>query len=280
MARRSVKGNYSVPWAVYNRKIQESNESDAKIIPIFNKALEDKSILVYFQPKMSVKENMVVGAEALTRLQDEDGNIIPPALFISILENSGKILELDWYVMRFVFAKIREWLNNGKKPIKVSVNLSKLHFYHDNLVGDIISEFDKYHISPEYIEFEVTESVFFEEAQLIINKIEKLRERGFRVSVDDFGAGYSSLNLIGILPVDIIKLDKGFIKNSLGNQKGKYIIKGLISILNEIDMDIVCEGIETKEEEQIVSEFGCDSMQGFLYDRPIPIEEFEQKYIV
>ena len=280
VARRSVKGNYSVPWAVYNRKIQESNESDAKIIPIFNKALEDKSILVYFQPKMSVKENMVVGAEALTRLQDEDGNIIPPALFISILENSGKILELDWYVMRFVFAKIREWLNNGKKPIKVSVNLSKLHFYHDNLVGDIISEFDKYHISPEYIEFEVTESVFFEEAQLIINKIEKLRERGFRVSVDDFGAGYSSLNLIGILPVDIIKLDKGFIKNSLGNQKGKYIIKGLISILNEIDMDIVCEGIETKEEEQIVSEFGCDSMQGFLYDRPIPIEEFEQKYIV
>ena len=279
VARRSVKGNYSVPCASYDRKIEESKEGDAKILPIFDKALEEKSILVYFQPKVSVSENTVVGAEALTRLKDDDGNIIPPALFISVLENSGKILELDWYVMRYVFAKIRSWLAEGKTPKRISINLSKLHFYYDNLVTDIIREFDSYDISPEYIEFEVTESVFFEEAQLIINKIEKLRERGFRVSVDDFGAGYSSLNLIGILPVDIIKLDKGFIKNSLGNNKGKNIIKGLISILNEIDMEIVCEGIETKEEEKIVYEFGCDSMQGFLYDKPIPVEDFERKYV-
>ncbi len=279
VARRSVKGNYSVPCARYNQKIEETKEGDAKIIPIFDKALEEKSILVYFQPKVSVSENTVVGAEALTRLRDEDGSIIPPDLFISVLENSGKILELDWYVMRYVFAKVRQWLDEGKTPKRVSINLSKLHFYYDNLVTDIIKEFDSYDISPEYIEFEVTESVFFEEAQLIISKIEKLRERGFRVSVDDFGAGYSSLNLIGILPVDIIKLDKGFIKNSLGNKKGKNIIKGLISILNEIDMEIVCEGIETKEEEKIVYEFGCDSMQGFLYDRPIPVEDFERKYV-
>lgn len=279
VARRSVKGNYSVPCARYNQKIEETREGDAKIIPIFDKALEEKSILVYFQPKVSVSENAVVGAEALTRLRDEDGSIIPPDLFISVLENSGKILELDWYVMRYVFAKVRQWLDEGKTPKRISINLSKLHFYYDNLVTDIIKEFDSYNISPEYIEFEVTESVFFEEAQLIINKIEKLRERGFRVSVDDFGAGYSSLNLIGILPVDIIKLDKGFIKNSLGNKKGKNIIKGLISILNEIDMEIVCEGIETKEEEKIVYEFGCDSMQGFLYDKPIPVEDFERKYV-
>ncbi len=279
VARRSVKGNYNVPCARYNQKIAETKEGDAKIIPIFDKALEDKSILVFFQPKVSVSENTVVGAEALTRLKDDDGTIIPPDHFIPVLENSGKILELDWYVMRYVFAKIRTWLDEGKTPKRVSINLSKLHFYYDNLVTDIIKEFDSYQISPEYIEFEVTESVFFEEAQLIINKIEKLRERGFRVSVDDFGAGYSSLNLIGILPVDIIKLDKGFIKNSLGNNKGKNIIKGLISILNEIDMEIVCEGIETKEEEKIVYEFGCDSMQGFLYDKPIPVEDFERKYV-
>lgn len=279
IARRSVKGNYSVPCAVYTRELQERKEGDARIIPLFDKALEDNNILVYFQPKVSVSERCVVGAEALTRLLDEDGTIIPPDIFISVLENSGKILELDWYVMRFVFRKIREWIDEGKKPQKISINLSKIHFYYDNLVEDIIREFDSYHISPEYIEFEVTESVFFEEAELIINKIEKMREHGFKVSVDDFGAGYSSLNLIGILPVDIIKLDKGFVKNSLGNKKGKDIIKGLISILNEIEMEIVCEGIETKEEEKIVYEFGCDSMQGFLYDRPIPVAEYERKYI-
>lgn len=279
IARRSVKGNYSVPCAIYTKEMQERREGDEKIIPLFEKAVEERSILVYFQPKVSVSERCVVGAEALTRLQNEDGSIIPPDVFIPVLESSGKILELDWYVMRFVFSKIRDWLDEGKKPQKISVNLSKIHFYYDTLVDDIIREFEKHQISPEYVEFEITESVFFEEADLIISKIERLREYGFKVSVDDFGAGYSSLNLIGILPVDIIKLDKRFVKNSLGNKKGKDIIKGLISILNEIDMDIVCEGIETKEEERIVYEFGCDSMQGYLYDRPIPVSDYEKKYI-
>ncbi len=279
IARRSVKGNYSVPCAIYTKEMQERREGDEKIIPLFEKAVEERSILVYFQPKVSVSERCVVGAEALTRLQNEDGSIIPPDVFIPVLESSGKILELDWYVMRFVFSKIRDWLDEGKKPQKISVNLSKIHFYYDTLVDDIIREFEKHQISPEYVEFEITESVFFEEADLIISKIERLREYGFKVSVDDFGAGYSSLNLIGILPVDIIKLDKRFVKNSLGNKKGKDIIKGLISILNEIEMDIVCEGIETKEEERIVYEFGCDSMQGYLYDRPIPVSDYEKKYI-
>lgn len=279
IARRSVKGNYSVPCAIYTEEMQKRREGDEKIIPLFEKSIEERSILVYFQPKVSVKENRVVGAEALTRLQNEDGSVIPPDVFIPVLESSGKILELDWYVMRFVFCKISEWLSNGKQPQKISVNLSKIHFYYDTLVDDIIKEFELHHISPEYVEFEITESVFFEEADLIISKIERLREYGFKVSVDDFGAGYSSLNLIGILPVDIIKLDKRFVKNSLGNKKGKDIIKGLISILNEIDMDIVCEGIETKEEERIVYEFGCDSMQGYLYDRPIPVSDYEKKYI-
>lgn len=200
-------------------------------------------------------------------------------MFIPVLENSGKVLELDRYVMTYVFKKIRSWVDAGKEIIPISVNLSKLHFYYDSLVESIITEFDSYNISPEYVEFEVTESVFFEETELIIDKIEKLREHGFKVSVDDFGSGYSSLNLIGILPVDIIKLDKGFIKNSLNNKKGKDIIKGLIKILNEIEMDIVCEGIETHDEERTVYEFGCDTMQGYLYDKPIPVSDFEAKYV-
>lgn len=279
IARRSVKGNYGVPCAIYSEELQKRKEGDEKIIPLFEKALEEKSILVYFQPKVNVSAHSVVGAEALTRLQDEDGTIIPPNVFIPVLENSGKILDLDWYVMRFVFNKIEEWIKDGRQPQKISINLSKIHFYYDTLVDDIIEEFRLHNISPEYIEFEITESVFFEEAELIISKIERLRTYGFKVSVDDFGAGYSSLNLIGLLPVDIIKLDKSFVKNSLGNQKGKDIIKGLISILNEIEMDIVCEGIETEEEERIVYEFGCDSMQGFLYDRPIPVADYEKKYI-
>ena len=280
IARRSIKGNYSVPYAVYTQKLQVLKEAESRLIPIFEKALENDEILVYMQPKISVKKGGIRGAEALTRLEDEDGHIVPPDIFSPVLENSGKVLDLDWYVMCYVFKKIRKWLDEGRTVVPVSVNLSKLHLYHDSLVEDIIREFEQYHFSPEYVEFEVTESVFFEEADLIIDKIEKLRQYGFKISVDDFGAGYSSLNLIGILPVDIIKLDKGFIKNSFNNRKGMEIIKGLIRILNEIDMDIVCEGIETKAEEKIVYEFGCDSMQGYLYDKPIPVGTFEEKYIL
>ena len=280
IARRSIKGNYSVPYALYTQKLQVLKEAESRLIPIFEKALENDEILVYMQPKISVKKGGIKGAEALTRLIDEDGSIVPPDIFIPVLESSGKVLDLDWYVMKYVFRKIDEWLKEGRTVVPVSVNLSKLHFYHDSLVEDIMREFEKYNFSPDYVEFEVTESVFFEEAELIIDKIEKLRAHGFKISVDDFGAGYSSLNLIGILPVDIIKLDKGFIKNSLNNRKGMDIIKGLIRILNEIEMDIVCEGIETKAEEKIVYEFGCDSMQGFLYDKPIPIDSFEDKYIL
>ena len=280
IARRSVKGNYSVPYAMYTRKLQELKEAESRLIPIFEKALENEEILVYMQPKISVTKGGIRGAEALTRLIDDDGSIVPPDIFIPVLENSGKVLDLDWYVMRHVFKQIRTWLDEGREVVPISVNLSKLHFYHDSLVEDIMNEFKRYDISPDYVEFEVTESVFFEESELIIDKIEKLRSNGFKISVDDFGAGYSSLNLIGILPVDIIKLDKGFIKNSLNNKKGMDIIKGLIRILNEIEMDIVCEGIETKDEERVVYEFGCDSMQGFLYDKPIPVDDFETKYIV
>lgn len=280
LARRSVKGNYSVPYALYTEKLQKLKEAESRLIPIFEKALEDKSILVFFQPKINVKEGKLCGAEALTRLLDEDGSMIPPDTFIPVLEESGKVLDLDWYVMRYVFKAIKDWIDEGKHVVPVSVNLSKIHFYHDQTVDNIIKEFDSYGISPEYVEFEVTESVFFEEADLIIKEISRLRSHGFKVSVDDFGSGYSSLNLIGTLPVDVIKLDKQFVKNCLGNQRGKSIIKGLIDILNQIDMEIVCEGIETKEEEKTVYEFGCDSMQGFLYDRPIPTNDFEKKYIV
>jgi len=149
----------------------------------------------------------------------------------------------------------------------------------EQLVEHICELASRYDIPAKYVEIEVTESVFFEEEKLIIDMVEKLREYGFKVSVDDFGAGYSSLNLIGILPVDIIKLDRVFVKDSLKTKRGNDVIKGLIKILNEIELDIVCEGVETPEEEKIISDYGCKEIQGFLYDRPIPVTEFEKKYL-
>lgn len=279
VARRTGKGNFNIPCVIYTDYLMDMKENSAKILPIFNDSFKNENIHVYLQPKICSETQKVVGAEALSRLLDKDGRIISPALFIPALEKTGKIVDLDFYVLRFILKLIRGWLDKGIEPITISFNLSRIHFFSNSLVEDIIELTKQYDVPPKYIEIEVTESVFFEEEHIIIEKVERLRDYGFKVSVDDFGAGYSSLNLIGVLPVDIIKLDKGFVKDSLKTKRGNDVIKGLIKILNEIELDIVCEGVETKEEESIISKYGCKEIQGFLYDRPIPVDEFERKYL-
>lgn len=279
VARRTGKGNYSIPCVVYSEHLMDIKENSAKILPIFNDSYKNETIRVYLQPKICAETKRVIGAEALSRLVDKDGKMISPGLFIPALEKTGKIVELDFYVLRFVLKLLRSWIDRGITPVPISFNLSRVHFFNENIVEEIVALVNSYQVPPKYVEIEVTESVFFEEAETIIEKVEQLRNLGFKVSVDDFGAGYSSLNLIGILPVDVIKLDKGFVKDSLKTKRGNDIIKGLIKILNEIQLDIVCEGIETTEEENVISNYGCKGIQGFLYDRPIPVSEFESKYI-
>lgn len=279
VARRTGKGNYSIPCVVYSEHLMDMKENSAKIIPVFDDSFRSKRILVFLQPKICSETRKIIGAEALSRLVDKDGKLIPPSSFIPALEKTGKIVDLDFYVLNFVLKLIRSWLDKGIEPVPISFNLSRIHFYNDNLVENIRELTDRYDIPAKYVEIEVTESVFFEEEHLIIDKVEKLRSHGYKVSVDDFGAGYSSLNLIGILPVDIVKLDRGFVKDSLKTKRGNDIIKGLIKILNEIELDIVCEGVETAEEEKIISAYGCKEVQGFLYDKPIPVTEFEKKYL-
>lgn len=279
IARKSMKGNHSIDCVLFTQELNTKNEEDAFVIPIFEEALEDNRILVLLQPKICVDTQKIIGAEALSRILDKEGNVLSAALFIPILEKSGRIIDLDQYVTKAVYRIIEQWQAEGREIVPISINLSRNHFFKEDVVETIIREFEEHNIDKSLIEFEITESVFFEQADILIQKIEKLREYGFKISVDDFGAGYSSLNLISILPVDIIKLDRGFIQNSLQTSKGKNIVKGLIEILNTVELQIVCEGVETREEERIIREYGCKHVQGFLHDRPIPIPLFQEKYL-
>ncbi len=279
VARRTSKGNYNIPCVVYSEHLMDIKENSAKILPIFDDSFRKESIRVYLQPKISSETKKIIGAEALSRLVDDAGNVIPPAKFIAALEKTGKIVELDFYVLSFICKLIRKWMDKGIEPITISFNLSRMHFYSPTLVEDIIKLAEEYNVPPEYIEIEVTESVFFEAQEMIVRKVSELREYGFKVSVDDFGSGYSSLSLIGVLPVDVVKLDKSFVKESLKSPRSGDLMKGLIRILNEIQLEIVCEGVETPEEEKMVNEYGCSEIQGYLYDKPIPTDEFETKYI-
>lgn len=279
IARRTCKGNYNLPCVIFSEHLMDIKENSAKVLPLFEDSFRNEAICVYLQPKISSETKKVTGAEALSRLVDSNGSIIPPSKFIAALEKTGKIVELDFYVLTFICKLIRKWIDSGIEPITISFNLSRIHFYSQSLVQDIRDLVEKYNVPPQYLEIEVTESLFFEESELIVRKVNELRDYGFKVSVDDFGTGYSSLSLIGVLPVDVVKLDKSFVKESLRSEKGSEIMKGLIRILNEIHLDIVCEGVETSEEEKLVTDYGCSEIQGYYYDKPIPTDEFENKYI-
>ncbi len=280
MARRILKGNYSSTSITYADDMLSRKEEDARIINLFDNELRTERIQIFYQPKIDIASQRIRGAEALSRMVDEEDRLISPASFVPVLENTGKVIELDRYVRNHVFATIKEWIDSGNEPVPISINLSKMDFYEKNLADNIYRDFSKYQIPIEYIEFEITESLFFQDSDEITKEVEKLRNYGFRVSMDDFGVGYSNLNSLGILPVDIIKFDRGFVRNSISNESSYQIMLSLISVLKKINYDIVCEGIETHTDEKMVFECGCDMAQGFLYDRPIPAQEFERKYIL
>lgn len=279
MARKSVKDNYLTFLVFYSDRIEEKARVEQEMIPMFERALRDRRILVYLQPKVAVESGHVVGAEALVRMMDDNGKIVPPMSFIPILERTGMIVKLDYCVLVQVCALIRRWLDEGIKPIRISVNLSRYDFQEDGLWEQMLNTIKEYNIPREYLEFEVTETIFYDDVEFIINKLRQLRAKGHKVSMDDFGSGYSSLNTVGLMPIDIIKFDRSFVQNSISNQKGLEIMSGLVDIFNKINLEVICEGVETAEEERTIHQCGCDLVQGYFYDRPLPIADFESKYM-
>lgn len=280
VARRSIEDDYTQVACIYNEELEKKAKVEQYIIPLFEKALVEDDILVYLQPKIDIDTQTIVGAEALARMKDEDGKIIPPNMFIPVLEKYGLIMQLDMYVTRKVFRLLNSWHKAGKKLIPISLNLSRVDFRESSEWIDRVEQVEPLLVPRQYVEFEVTETVFFEDISMITNGVNKLRQRGFRISMDDFGTGFSSLNALGMLPLDCIKFDRGFVQNSIKNSKGLEIMSGLVNIFDKIDLDVICEGVETTCEEQIVRSCGCRQVQGYLHDRPLPIYNFEEKYIV
>lgn len=279
VARRSIENDYSRLVSFFTEALETREKMERRIIPLFEKALKDDSILVYLQPKIDIDSQTIVGAEALARLVDEDGKIVPPALFIPVLEKYGLVKELDMYVVRKVFRLLNTWYENGQTIIPISLNLSRIDFKQADEWIEMMEQMEPLKVPKEYVEFEVTETVFFEDLSMITGRVQQLRKKGFRISMDDFGTGFSSLNTLGMLPIDCIKFDRGFVQNSINSRKGLEIMAGLVDIFDKIDLDVICEGVETSSEEQIIRACGCKQVQGYLHDKPMPIRDFEAKYI-
>ena len=279
-AQRSIKGNYNVSMALFSQEMQDNITRDSIAVPLFERALTEKRVKIFLQPKVNITSHKIIGAEALARIYDENGEIILPYQFIPMVEKAGLIYKLDFLVLEEVAKLISTWKQEGYEVVPISVNLSQVDFQIDDIVKHIIDIVERYHVEHKYFEFEITETLFCEKVDEVVESILKLRELGFRISMDDFGTGYNSLHTLGLIPVDVIKFDRGFVLDFLKNEQCLNIISGLIDILDKIKHDVICEGVETEAEEHLLYDCGCKQVQGYLYDRPLDVEHFYKKYIV
>ena len=272
---KTLKIQDEIVW--FNDSMKEEQVWERRIEDDMEKALENHEFQVYLQPKYSTKEEKLSAAEALVRWVHPVLGFISPGKFIPIFERNGFILQLDDYMLTSIAQLQAAWLAQGKQLVPVSVNVSRAHFAEDNLAEHICSIVDKFKVPHEYIELELTESAFFDDKAVLLTTVRKLKDFGFKVSMDDFGAGYSSLNSLKELPLDIIKLDAEFFRSVDDIERSNLIVGQTISLAKKLGMEIVAEGIETREQVDFLAKQDCDLIQGFYFSKPLPVSEFEER---
>lgn len=275
IAKSSIKHSYHDSYAVFSEDMRNRELREKEIENMMDYALENNEFVVYIQPKFDLKNSMLVGGEALIRWKQKTG-MVSPGEFIPIFEKNGFVIKLDFYVLDKICQKVSEWIEEGLDIVPISVNQSRLHLREQNYIEKIVEAVEKYDIPKKYIEFELTEGMVCENPTEIKKVLDELQEYGFLTSIDDFGSGYSSLNMLSDLSVDVIKMDRGFLAMSSNIRNREIVVEQVISLAKHLNMKVLAEGVETEEQARFLRDNGCDIVQGFLYARPMPIIEFEK----
>lgn len=241
------------------------------------KALVNEEFVVYYQPKYDPRNNKLMGAEALIRWNSPEFGFKAPGTIIPIFEKNGFITEIDHYMIRHVAKDQKRWIDEGLKCVPVSVNVSRAHFIESDLAEQIRDDVDAAGAPHELIEIELTESAFFDDKKAIISTIKRLKEYGFAVSMDDFGSGYSSLNSLKDMPLDVLKLDAEFFRGEVEGDRGEIVVSEAIKLAKSLQMRTVAEGVEAKEQVDFLAKQGCDMIQGFYFAKPMPAEKYAKK---
>lgn len=246
-----------------------------------HQALKDKEFRMFLQPKMDMRTGKLGGAEALVRWIPKDGTIIYPNQFIPLFESNGFCSSLDMYMVENVCRKIREWIDAGITPVPISVNQSKILFYEEDYVENLCAVLERYRIPGDLITLEILEGLAAGNIDELNEKIDQLKEKGFRISMDDFGSGYSSFNILGKLHIDELKMDRVFLSAITGkeDERQKIIMAQVVDLAKKLRISTVAEGVETKENETLIRTLGCGYGQGYYYSRPIDEDEFDRKYM-
>lgn len=275
---RKIAKTSGESFVLYDMELEERLKREIDIIAEFDDAIDNREFVVYFQPKIAFQGEELIGMEALVRWQKPDGTFLPPDSFIPLMEKTGTVVKLDFYVYEESCKTIRKWLDKGVDVKPVSLNVSRAHVKDHNFAKEMRALVDKYGIPTNLIELELTESIFLQDVSHVVWLMEQLKLNGFSISIDDFGSGYSSLTILKDLPADVLKIDKEFFRKGDMKSKDKIIVSGVVSLAKNLKMKVLCEGVETISQVEFLKSIDCDCAQGYFFSRPIPLDEFEKKY--
>ena len=276
LARKVAKEMDEDCCILFDNSMMEGIKSEVEITSRVPKAITNHELKVYYQPKIETETLRLIGAEALVRWQKPDGTFVYPDQFIPLIERSGQVVDVDYYVYREAFKFVADRMAAGKNVVPISLNVSRVHLNKMHILEYIRELFEEYKIPSGMIEFELTESIYLDNTERALELVKGLHKLGTKVSMDDFGSGYSSLNLLSRLPIDIIKLDKVFLRENTLQESDKIIISCVVDMAKRLSITSLCEGVETPEQSDYLKEVGCQIQQGYYFSRPIPQKEFEE----
>ncbi|MCC2817783.1 EAL domain-containing protein [Lachnoclostridium pacaense] len=275
LAIHSIKGRYGTHFATYDDKLRSSLLREQEITDNMEKALAEKQFVVYLQPKYSVEDNRLAGAEALVRWDHPEWGLLPPVKFIPLFERNGFITQLDRFVWDRACEILKGWRDSGYPDVPVSVNVSRADIFQADLADILINTVQKYGLTRQSLHLEITESAYTENPEQIIEMVQHLHELGFVIEMDDFGSGYSSLNMLNKMPLDILKLDMQFIQNETAKPLDQGILRFIMELARWMKLSVVAEGVETSEQLERLREVGCNYVQGYYFGKPMPSQQFE-----
>lgn len=278
LAIKNIQPGLNQKLFFYDTNLMNSLLMEKTIVNEFDDALSLKQFEMYLQPQIEVKTGLCAGAEALVRWNHPEKGCVPPSQFIKALEKSDQIYKLDFYVWNLAAQKLAEWKKAGIDKY-ISVNISVKDFYYGNLFEHFKQLVEKYDISPEKLNLEITESVVIDDNSIHINTLKQLQEYGFKIEMDDFGSGYSSLSVLKNIEIDVLKIDMGFLDVSKDENRANQIVASVVKMAKALKMKIISEGVETSAQAEVLEKMGVDIFQGYLYSKPIPVQDFEKKYL-
>ncbi len=276
IARQQIHGNAlnNIGW--FNGKMRSDLNRTQNIEDDMHKALLNNEFVMFLQPKHSISTGRIIGAEALARWNHPKKGMISPADFIPVFEKNGFILKLDQFIWESACKEIRRLLDEGREAVPISVNISREYVHTFDCASYILGLVKKYDIPIKLLELEITETA---DNVGIEDVVVDMKKAGFTMLMDDFGSGYSSLNMLKTTPFDVLKIDRGFLSEFMDSDRGRKIIEHTISMSQDIGLDIIAEGVETKEQAQFLEQCGCDAAQGFYYSKPVCVDDFEKRLL-